>query len=88
MKPRCSLFLAAVVAIGITVDPTNGLLTPSRHTAPTLTTTAKASSTRLGNDAAAAVPDPRGGAKESGGTATIKAEVFNLIKSIVGAGKS
>lgn len=44
-----------------------------------------ASATRLSADASAAAAElPRGG--ESGGTASIPSEVFNLIKSIVGAG--
>lgn len=70
---------------------TNALLTPTRHQMPSGTFAAKTSrisSSRLGNDAANAVDLPRGGGsdKKSGGTATIPNEVFNLIKSIVGAG--
>lgn len=52
--------------------------------------TSRTSSSRLGNDAASAIDLPRGGGSDKksqgGGTATIPNEVFNLIKSIVGAG--
>ena len=57
-------------------------MTPSRQLAKS-SPGAVAPKTRLGNDAAAAAAEvPRGG----DGTATIPNEVFNLIKSIVGAG--
>ena len=88
--------LAVVTTTTSFSTTTTALLTPSssssssRQTSPFLTTkTAKTSSTRLSsNDGAAAAADaPRGGGGESGGTATIPNEVFNLIKSIVGAGK-
>jgi hypothetical protein len=55
------------------------LVTPNRQLAKSAAVTPK---TRLGNDAAVAASElPRGE-----GTATIPNEVFNLIKSIVGAG--
>jgi hypothetical protein len=67
---------------------TNALLTPTRQSLPSNSLIAKTSSSRLRNDAASAIDVPRGGGDKSqgGGTATISTEVFNLIKSIVGAG--
>jgi hypothetical protein len=85
MRSRNSLLLVVVAVV--TVGTSNALVTPSRHALATGKSTV--TKTRLGNDtgaAAAAAEPPRGGAKESGGTATIPNEVFNLIKSIVGAG--
>jgi len=72
---------------------THALLTPTRQSLPSGALIAKAStssSSRLGNEAANVADLPRGGGsnkKSTGsGTATIPNEVFNLIKSIVGAG--
>jgi hypothetical protein len=98
MKSRTSLLLGCLVAVAITIDNCHALVTPSLHASPSsLTTTGNVrSQTKLGNDtgnaaATVAAEPPRGGgsgvgATESGGTATIPNEVFNLIKSIVGAG--
>lgn len=88
MKFQISAFLLLLAV------STNALMTPTRQSIPSssLVSSSKtpASTTRLGNDAASdAVELPRGGggkAQQGGGTATIPNEVFNLIKSIVGAG--
>jgi len=90
-------WIAVVVVATTAIVSSDALLTPTcksttgtcrRSIRSTVTTSAQIpSSTRLGNDAAAAslASDvPRGGG--GGGTATIPNEVFNLIKSIVGAG--
>lgn len=61
----------------------DGLVTPTRQL--TKSSAALTLKTRLGNDAVSTAEVPKGGG-ESGGTATIPNEVFNLIKSIVGAG--
>jgi hypothetical protein len=73
------------VLVLLSCQSTTALVTPTRQHAIT-NPSAVAPKTRLGADAAAA-EIPRGGeGGESGGTATIPNEVFNLIKSIVGAG--
>lgn len=84
---------AVVASLQLLSASTNALLTPTRHQMPSGSFTAKTSrtsSSRLGNDAASAIDLPRGGGSDKksqgGGTATIPNEVFNLIKSIVGAG--
>ncbi len=82
-------FVYALFALQFFGASSNALLTPTHQSLPSSSLIAKTSrntSSRLGNDAASAVDVPRGGAKESGGTATIPNEVFNLVKSIVGAG--
>lgn len=81
MRSGTSLLLLVISVI--TIGTSDALVTPSRHSlAYTATAKTTVSKTRLGNDAAAAAVEPQ----ESGGTATIPTEVFNLIKSIVGAG--
>jgi len=87
---------AVVASLVLLAASTNALLTPTRQSMPSSLiskTPAATSSTRLGNDAASAAAEmPRGGGasdankSQGGGTATIPTEVFNLIKSIVGAG--
>lgn len=62
--------------------PTSGLVTPTTSLAKSSTPNV-ASTTKLHAETVAA-EIPRGG--EGGGTASIPSEVFNLIKSIVGAG--
>mmetsp|Transcript_16177 Transcript_16177/g.44787 ORF Transcript_16177/g.44787 Transcript_16177/m.44787 type:complete len:476 (-) Transcript_16177:194-1621(-) len=91
-------FYTSTVALFLVLaaSSADALLTPTRQSIPsasspsTLIAKTPASTTRLGNDAANAAADiPRGGASgmdQGGGTATIPTEVFNLIKSIVGAG--
>ena len=80
----------ALFALQLFGTSSNALLTPTHQSLPAnslITKSSRSSSSRLGNDAASAVDLPRGGGKaESGGTATIPNEVFNLVKSIVGAG--
>ena len=76
----------ALIALSLFGTSSNALLTPIHQSLPSSSLVAKTSRSRLGNDAANAIDVPRGGAKESGGTATIPNEVFNLVKSIVGAG--
>ena len=80
----------AFVALQLLGTSSNALLTPTHQSLPSsslIAKTSRSSSSSLGNDAASAVDVPRGGGKsESGGTATIPNEVFNLVKSIVGAG--
>lgn len=87
MKTRVYALFAALQLFN---SYSNALLTPTHQTLPSNSLIAKSSgysATQLGNDAASAVDVPRGGGKaQSGGTATIPNEVFNLIKSIVGAG--
>ena len=92
MRSHTSVVVASLLVLAAS---TNALLTPARHSVPSsliAKTPASLTSTRLGNDAAnAAAEMPRGGdsdaTKSKGtGTATIPTEVFNLIKSIVGAG--
>ena len=78
MKVARSVLLLALIC-----QATTALVTPTRQHAignPTVMTP----KTRLSSDATAAEV-PRGG-DQGGGTATIPNEVFNLIKSIVGAG--
>ena len=58
---------------------------------PTAFTAARPSNTQnkaqpMYMTASAAAIETRGGENESGGTATIPNEIFNLVKSIVGAG--
>lgn len=84
-----ALFASLQLLSGVTT----ALLTPTRQSLPSgslIAKTATISSSRLGNDAVSAVDLPRGGGNDKttqgGGTATIPNEVFNLIKSIVGAG--
>ncbi len=77
----------ALIALSLFGTSSNALLTPTHQSLPSSSlVAAKTSRSRLGNDKASAIEVPRGGAKESGGTATIPNEVFNLVKSIVGAG--
>jgi len=90
MKTRICCIFASLQLFSVS---TNALLTPNRHSFPSSSLIAKkatSSSSRLGNDASHAVDLPRGGGSDKkaqgGGTATIPNEVFNLIKSIVGAG--
>lgn len=87
MKSFAFFVFVSVLLLG---ESANALLTPTRQSMPSASLigkTSASSSTRLGNDAISAVDLPRGGGdKQSGGTATIPNEVFNLIKSIVGAG--
>jgi hypothetical protein len=71
------------VLLALVSQSTAGLVTPTRQHAFTVANPALPK-TRLASDVAVAEL-PRGGS-ESGGTATIPNEVFNLIKSIVGAG--
>jgi len=86
-------FLLLVTAIYI--SSSNALLTPSRNSSPSTfaarTTTKRIVSTSTRQSASSAADLPRGGDNDksitiSGGTASIPNEVFNLIKSIVGAG--
>lgn len=85
----CTLF-ACLQLLNLSTD---ALLTPTHQSLSSDSLIAKTSvslSSRLGNNLAGAIDLPRGGGngKESqdGGTATIPNEVFNLVKSIVGAG--
>jgi hypothetical protein len=75
---RCCLLVLASVQVA------SALVTPTSHSAINKAGASSAigSKSRLG--AGVAVEAPRGG--EGGGTASIPSEVFNLIKSIVGAG--
>jgi hypothetical protein len=76
--------LQSIVLLSLCCQATTGLVTPNRQLAKS---PAVAPKTRLGNDAAVAAGElPRGGEGTGTGTATIPNEVFNLIKSIVGAG--
>lgn len=89
-------FLLLITAIFI--SSSNALLTPSRNSSPstfaarTTTTAKKIVLTSTHQSASSATDLPRGGGDNdksktiSGGTASIPNEVFNLIKSIVGAG--
>ena len=77
---RCCILLVALL------HPASSLVTP---TSPLATGNNQYSSvvpskTKLAAAGAVAAEAPRGG--EGGGTASIPSEVFNLIKSIVGAG--
>jgi hypothetical protein len=76
-------FQSIAVLLLLSCQASTGLMTPSRPQATFANKASVASTTRLTSDVAVAEL-PRGG--ESGGTATIPNEVFNLIKSIVGAG--
>jgi hypothetical protein len=72
--------LQSIVLLLLCCQATTGLVTPNRQLAKSPSVAPK---TRLGNDATVAAAElPRSGE----GTATIPNEVFNLIKSIVGAG--
>ena len=73
----CLVLLISALCATALVAPSSSVSTKQQYASVT------ARSTRLQADATA-VEVPRGG--ESGGTATIPTEVFNLIKSIVGAG--
>lgn len=75
MKFQLGLLLLLVSAF-----PASGLVTPTTSLAKSSTPNV---STKLHAETAAA-EIPRGG--QGGGTASIPSEVFNLIKSIVGAG--
>mmetsp|Transcript_71841 Transcript_71841/g.208067 ORF Transcript_71841/g.208067 Transcript_71841/m.208067 type:complete len:468 (-) Transcript_71841:22-1425(-) len=75
MKIQLGLLLFLVSTL-----PTSGLVTPTTSLAKSTTPNA---ATKLHAETAAA-DIPRGG--QGGGTASIPSEVFNLIKSIVGAG--
>jgi len=90
-------FLLLITAIFI--SSSNALLTPSRNSSPstfaartTTSTTTKIVLTSTHQSASSVTDLPRGGGDTdksktiSGGTASIPNEVFNLIKSIVGAG--
>eukprot|EP00526_Cylindrotheca_closterium_P012216 CAMPEP_0113641052 /NCGR_PEP_ID=MMETSP0017_2-20120614/21550_1 /TAXON_ID=2856 /ORGANISM="Cylindrotheca closterium" /LENGTH=463 /DNA_ID=CAMNT_0000552373 /DNA_START=24 /DNA_END=1415 /DNA_ORIENTATION=- /assembly_acc=CAM_ASM_000147 len=73
-----------ILLVALCCQATTALVTPTRHHA-IANPSVMAPRTRLSSDAAAEVP--RGGDQnQGGGTATIPNEVFNLIKSIVGAG--
>ena len=76
-----SIFLLFVV-----LETSTALITPqTTRQNSAITKPSIQSKTRLPSDVVAEIPN--GGAnEESGGTATIPTEVFNLIKSIVGAG--
>lgn len=80
------IFKASVVLL-ISAYTASALVTPGSSLAKQQQQSTVVSSTRVATrlqaDAAAAEV-PRGG--DGGGTATIPTEVFNLIKSIVGAG--
>ena len=76
-------FSKNLILLALCCQPISGLVTPTRQHAIASPNRASIQKTRLGSDSVAEVP--RGGG-ESGGTATIPNEVFNLIKSIVGAG--
>lgn len=75
-------FSKHLILLALCSQPISGLVTPTRQHA-----IAKSGipiqKTKLSSDISSEVP--RGGA-QGGGTATIPNEVFNLIKSIVGAG--
>jgi len=78
IPPSQHLFLLLsllVVSSSALVTPTTSI---AKSSSPTI-------STRLHADSSAAAEIPRGG-QSGGGTASIPSEVFNLIKSIVGAG--
>jgi hypothetical protein len=76
MKP-----ILSILVLVLSLQTTTGLVTPTRQNA--IAKPSMASKTRLPSDSVAEIPN---GGSESGGTATIPTEVFNLIKSIVGAG--
>lgn len=72
-----------ILLVALCCQATTALVTPTRQHAiasPSVMTPR----TRLSSDAVGEVS--RGGDQQGGGTATIPNEVFNLIKSIVGAG--
>jgi len=80
-------FIKACVLLLLSAQASSALVTPTssvqkKQSSSTVVVSPK--STRL-HSGDVAVDVPRGG-RESGGTATIPTEVFNLIKSIVGAG--
>jgi hypothetical protein len=77
LTKACLVLLISAHCSSALVAPSSSVSTKQQFSSVT------ARSTRLQADATA-VEVPRGG--ESGGTATIPTEVFNLIKSIVGAG--
>ena len=88
-----TVIVGSLLGVAINIDVTYGLVTPQQAVI-------KSSSSSYDNyrnhgplrtDASAVAADlndvPRGGASSvGGGTATIPNEVFNLVKSIVGAG--
>jgi hypothetical protein len=74
-----------ILLLALCCQSVAGLVTPTRQHAIANPTVSVVPKTCLSSDASATAELPRGGA-ESGGTATIPNEVFNLIKSIVGAG--
>lgn len=77
--------LHLMVALAVSWDPATGLATPATSLVHRKKSILPHRSTHLAADASSAAAElPRGG--ESGGTASIPSEVFNLIKSIVGAG--
>jgi len=86
-------FYVLFASLQLLSSSTDALLTPTRQSLPSGSFIAKpptSSSSRLESDATSAVDLPRGGGNDEksqgGGTATIPTEVFNLVKSIVGAG--
>ena len=86
MKPRAFTIYACLQLLSLSAD---ALLTPV-STGSLILKASASSSSNLGNTVASPVDLPRGGSSEKGlqggGTATIPNEVFNLVKSIVGAG--
>ena len=76
-------FAHKILLVALCCQASTALVTPTRQHAianPSVVTP----KTRLSSDAAAA-ETPRGG-NQGGGTATIPNEIFNLVKSIIGAG--
>jgi hypothetical protein len=76
-------FIKVALALLVSAQLSSALVTPTSSVAKQQSNVVTPRTTSLKAEAAAAEV-PRGG--ESGGTATIPTEVFNLIKSIVGAG--
>lgn len=75
-------FSKHLILLALCSQPISGLVTPTRQHA-IAKSRIPIQKTKLSSDISSEVP--RGGA-QGGGTATIPNEVFNLIKSIVGAG--
>jgi len=79
-------FARKILLVAVCCQATTALVTPTyQHAIANPTAGVMAPKSRLSSDAAAVAEGPRGGS-QGGGTATIPNEVFNLIKSIVGAG--
>jgi len=85
--------LVIFICLQLSGTLSNALLTSTHtvmHSSTLVAKTSIHSSSRLGNSLTDAVDLPRGGGNsqqpQGGGTATIPNEVFNLVKSIVGAG--